>query len=377
MAVARATESWRLIASYVISMLRRITALLSVFLAFTSSQRASAEPLHEESFVRIGGIEQWITIKGSDSNNPVILFLHGGPGEALSPYADAMFAGWEKDFILVQWDQRGAGRTYGRTGPSIAPTLTVDRMTKDGIEVSEYLIRHLGKRKIILYGSSWGSMLGIYMAHARPDLFYAYVGSAQIVNWPQTMAASYAHLLRMAETANDEKSVATLKQIGPFPWKTLLPPWGLFLQVKSLYQTKVTTAPDAPIRISPAYASAAEREQYNEADQTSFFQFWAGRQPRTKADVGALPLSGPLMHVDLPALGTTFGIPIFIVQGAEDLHALPDMAKSYFDSIQAPQKQFYLVPGTGHEPSATALDRIHTVLTEVRDEIAVDRPARP
>lgn len=331
-----------------------------------SAQPASATPksIQEESFVRIGGIEQWITIKGSDSRNPVILFLHGGPGEALSRYADAMFAGWEKDFTLVQWDQRGAGRTYGKSGPSIAPTLTLDRMTKDGIEVTEYLIRHLGKRKIILVGGSWGSMLGIYMAHARPDLFYAYVGSAQIVNWPKNMSASYAHLLQMAVAAKDEKSVATLKQIGPFPWNTLLPQWGLFQQVKKLYQAKVTTAPDAPVRISPAYASAAEREQYNDADQTSFFQFWAGRQPMTKADIATLPLAGPLMYVDLPALGTKFEIPIFIVQGAEDLHARPDMARDYFDSIQAPHKEFYLVPGTGHEPSATELDRIHTVLLE-------------
>jgi pimeloyl-ACP methyl ester carboxylesterase len=323
-----------------------------------------AKSVQEESFVRIGAIEQWITVKGSDSNNPIILFLHGGPGEALSPYADAMFAGWEKDFILVQWDQRGAGRTFGKSGPSIAPTLTLDRMTKDGIEVTEYLIRHLGKRKIILVGGSWGSMLGIYMAHARPDLFYAYVGSAQIRNWPENMSASYAHLLQMAEAAKDEKSVATLKQIGPFPWNTLLPQWGLFQQVKGLYQAKVTTAPDAPIQISPAYASAAEREQYSEADQTSFFQFWAGRQPKTKSDVIALPMAGPLMHVDLPALGTKFEIPIFIVQGAEDLHALPDVARAYFDSIRAPQKEFYLVAGTGHEPSVASLERIHAVLLE-------------
>lgn len=330
----------------------------------SSSSVGDSKPVREESFVRIGGIEQWITIKGNDGRNPVILFLHGGPGEALSPYADSMFAGWEQDFILVQWDQRGAGRTYGKSGPSIAPTLTLDRMIQDGIEVTEYLNRHLGKRKIILMGASWGSMLGIYMAHARPDLFYAYVGSAQIVNWPENMSASYAHLLQMAEAANDEKSVATLKQIGPFPWKTLLPQWGLFQQVKRLYQAKVTTAPDAPVQISSDYASAVEREQYDEADQTSFFQFWAGQQPSTKSDVATLPLAGPLMNVDLPALGTEFKIPIFIVQGAEDLHALPDMARAYFDSIRAPRKEFYLAPGTGHEPSATELDRIHTILLE-------------
>jgi predicted alpha/beta-fold hydrolase len=90
------------------------------------------EPVKEEMFIPIGGIEQWITIKGDDRNNPVVLFLHGGPGDAWSPFADAMFAGWEKDFTLVQWDQRGAGRTYGKTGPSIEPTMTIERMVQDG-----------------------------------------------------------------------------------------------------------------------------------------------------------------------------------------------------------------------------------------------------
>jgi pimeloyl-ACP methyl ester carboxylesterase len=347
-----------------------------VVLAVSSISVGDVKSVQEESYVRIGGIEQWITIKGSDSKNPVVLFLHGGPGDALSPYADAMFAGWEKDFTLVQWDQRGAGRTYGKSGPSIAPTLTLERMTKDGIEVSEYLSRHLGKRKIILVGASWGSMLGIYMSHARPDLFYAYVGSAQIVNWPKNMSASYAHLLQMAQAARDEKSVATLEQIGPFPWNTLLPQWGLFQQVKGLYQAKVTTAPNAPIQISSSYASTAERRQYSEADQTSFFQFWAGRQPATKDEFTTLPVAGPLMHVDLPALGTKFEIPIYIVQGAEDLHALPDMARDYFDGIQAPQKGFYLVPGAGHEPSATLLDRIHAILLEEIKPLAMSAMGR-
>lgn len=127
--------------------------------------------IHEEMYVPIGGIPQWLTIKGEDRSNPVVLFLHGGPGDAWSPFADSMFAGWDKNFTLVQWDQRGAGRTYSKNGPSIAPTMTVDRMVGDGIEVAEFLTRHLHKKKIILVGGSWGSILGIYMIHARPKLF--------------------------------------------------------------------------------------------------------------------------------------------------------------------------------------------------------------
>jgi pimeloyl-ACP methyl ester carboxylesterase len=116
-------------------------------------------------YVKIGGIDQWITITGADRRNPAILFLHGGPGDAMSRFAALYFAGWEKDCTLVQCDQRGAGRTYGKNGKSIEPTMTVERMTQDGIEVAEFLKGQLHKSKIILVGGSWGSIQGIRMAH--------------------------------------------------------------------------------------------------------------------------------------------------------------------------------------------------------------------
>jgi predicted alpha/beta-fold hydrolase len=111
--------------------LAAIVRLSLVYPAFPQIAAAQALPVRipegvkEELFVPIGGIDQWITIKGGNRNNPVVLFLHGGPGDALSPFADAMFAGWEKDFTLVPWDQRGAGRTYGKSGLSTTTSSTM------------------------------------------------------------------------------------------------------------------------------------------------------------------------------------------------------------------------------------------------------------
>lgn len=197
-----------------------IAAVIVVSLSFcvlpagVAAQAPSSTPerVEEEMFVRIGGIEQWITIKGDNRKNPVVLFLHGGPGDALSPFADSMFAGWEKDFTLVQWDQRGAGRTYGKSGPAIEPTMTVERMRDDGIEVARFLAKHLDKKKIIIVGGSWGSILGIHMAHARPDLFYAYVGSAQMVNMRKNQSASYARVLELARAEGDQQAIGDWKK---------------------------------------------------------------------------------------------------------------------------------------------------------------------
>jgi pimeloyl-ACP methyl ester carboxylesterase len=309
------------------------------------------QPVKEEMFVPIGGIDQWITIKGDDRDNPVVLFLHGGPGDALSPFADAMFAGWEKDFTLVQWDQRGAGRTYAKSGSSVEPTMTVERMVQDGIEVTEFLTKHLNKKKIIIEGGSWGSILGIYMAHARPDLFYAYVGDAQMVNWRKNLLGSYTRVLQFARACGNQEALTALTTIGSPPWNSLSK-YPVFRKWERAYQAKLVTAPPAPAILSPEYASPQEQAQYAAADDFSFEHFWG------------LTLSGALTKVDLPALGTDFAIPVFIFQGQEDLTALPELAEAYFDSIKAPRKQFFLVPGTGHEPSATELALMLKVLVE-------------
>jgi pimeloyl-ACP methyl ester carboxylesterase len=319
------------------------------------------EPVKEEMFVRIGAIDQWITIKGDDRNNPVVLFLHGGPGDAWSPFADSMFGGWEGNFTLVQWDQRGAGRTYAKSGPSIGPTMTVERMVQDGIEVAEFLTNHLHKTKIIIMGGSWGSILGIHMAHVRPDLFYAYVGLAQMVNERKNNSASYARVLELARVAGDRQAITELENIGSMPWDSdQIPKWHVYRKWELAYQAKRITAPAPQEKISPEYDSPEERTQRVAADDFSGAHFFG------------MTLSGPLEDVDLPALGTNFAIPIFIIQGQEDLTAVPELAKAYFDSIKAPRKQFYLVAGTGHEPSAPQLDLTLKVLTEQVRPLALE-----
>ncbi len=322
----------------------------------SAQARSASNPkaVKEGVYILIGGIEQWITIKGDDRSNPGVLFLHGGPGDAWSPFADAMFAGWEKNFTLVQWDQRGAGRTCGKTGPSIEPTLTVERMAQDGIEVAEFLTKHLNKKKSLILGGSWGSILGIYMAHARPNLFYAYIGIAQLMNTRKEQSVSYARVLDSARAASDQQAISDVTKIGPPPWGSLKK-WPVFRKWKLLYQAKRVTAPVAHAELSLDYASLKEQAQNAAADDLCFTHFWG------------LAMSGPLESVDLQALGTELTIPILILQGTEDLTAPPEIAKAYFDSIKAPAKQFYLVPGTGHEFTAPELDMaLKTLMEQVR-----------
>ncbi|UUZ52244.1 alpha/beta hydrolase [Massilia sp. H-1] len=178
--------------------------------------------------MRIGGIEQWVTISGTNCANPIVLVVHGGPGNPMTPYSDAIYGAWTKQFTIVQWDQRGSGRTYGRnrllaerdsrkwTMEQLAslPPLTIPRLTQDGVEVASYVAARLNQRKVILVGGSWGSALGVHMAKARPDLFHAYVGTGQIVHYTENGLSTYEKLLGLARAAKDTQTVATLESLG-------------------------------------------------------------------------------------------------------------------------------------------------------------------
>ena len=187
-----------------------------------------ANPIDESAYVKIGDIDQWITIRGQDRNNPVLLILHGGPGDVTSPWGYVYFHDWEKYFTVVQWDQRGAGKTLEKSGESIASTMTIDRMVQDGIEVSAYLRQHLNQEKIVLVGHSWGSLLGLLMAKAKPELFYAFVGTGQVPGSSmEANVMAYGLALQWARTVKNSEALADLSRIGPPPYKDGTEGWGV------------------------------------------------------------------------------------------------------------------------------------------------------
>lgn len=350
-----------------LSMLARAIAgilLLVLSCRVTGAPKSITLPksIREQGFVPIGGIEQWITIQGADRANPVLLFLHGGPGNAMSAFADSMFRGWDKDFTLVQWDQRGAGRTFGRSGPGIEPTLTMERMAKDGVEVAEYLTKHLDQRRIVLVGASWGSLLGIHIVKQRPDLFDAFVGTGQFVNMRENLRASYERVLDHASEIDDKPAVEELNAVGPPPWDGLAK-WRTFRKWRNDYQRKLaTTAPLQLIR-SREYSSAEDLANEEGADDLSFLHF----------NFVGTSMTGPLMDVDLKRLGADFSVPIYVIQGAADLNAVPEIAREYIDWIKPPAKQFLLVPGSGHADTRASLDVLSGLLHQVKLEMARGR----
>lgn len=299
----------------------------------------AATPINEEGFVRIGGIEQWVTIHGQDRSKPVILMVHGGPGNPMSLYAHPYFQAWEKDFVIVQWDQRGAGMTYGKSPPAEGEHLSVERLRDDGIEVATYAAQHLGQPKLILMGGSWSSILGTHMAKARPDLFYAYVGSSHLARSADNLKASYDKTMALAKAGGDTDAIGKLEALGPPPW-TNPRAFGIIRRVTRKYEAARTDpAPEAWMELAPAYATEKAQADYTAGEDYSYIEF-----------VG-MHGEGMYSKTDLYALGPKFDLPVYVILGEQDLVSTPEVARAWFDTIQAPDKAFVLLLRTGHDPN--------------------------
>jgi len=319
--------------------------------SLSPSCKGKPSKVDDSGFVTIGGIEQWVTAKGDSCANPVLLFISGGPGNPLSGLSDSIYGAGERDFIVVQWDQRGSGMTYGRSPPAEGEKLTIDRMAKDGNELAAYLAKRYGKRKVILWGSSWGSILAVHMVKANPDLFYAYVGTSQLVNSVESQTESYKKLLALATKENDKDSLAVLEQVGSPPW-TDPRSFGKVRRVIRKYEAKVTLPPPDSWHRAPAYTTEKAEADYEAGEDYSFMNF-----------VG-MHGDGMLSQVDLPKLGTHFTIPMFFVEGAHDLLAPPELARRYYESITAPDKGWVLLEHSGHDPNQEVVDAEYKLLRE-------------
>jgi pimeloyl-ACP methyl ester carboxylesterase len=290
--------------------------------------------IDESSYVRIGGIDQWIQIRGQDRANPVLLCLHGGPGGIWTPLT-ALFLPWEKEFTVVLWDQRGAGKTLESTGAGVANSMTIDRMTQDGIEVAGYLRSHLHKNRVIVLGHSFGSILGARMAHDRPDLLYAFVGTGQIGNMKEDLALGYALLQEKSRASGDRNIIDAVQGIGPPPWDDMNRIAVYFRLLREFEPRSDRDALSSPVgTLTNPAPGISLRDEYNRV--------------RGFASVPTLRIYQEMLSTDLAARGLDFKVPVFILQGTDDNVTFASVAREYFDNIQAPRKEFVPIEGGGH-----------------------------
>jgi len=294
-------------------------------------QLEGPEVIEEAGFVRIGGVEQWVQIRGERRDNPVLLFLHGGPGFTAIPYFHRVMRPWERDYTIVHWDQRGAGKSYRHNGTAEQPHPTLEQMIADGIEVAEYVRTRLGQPKMILVGYSWGSVLGLELARRRPDLFVAFVGTGQVLDTARSESAGYHGVLARARAAGDEDSIATLERIGPPPYDGVQE-LGAERQVLNRYPPPGESELDQfrTLLLAPGYSLRDVIDVYYRAPELT------------------RELLSVVLQYKVTDRGTRFDLPLFFFQGEDDLWTSTEVVEEYLPVLQAPHKEIVRFADVGH-----------------------------
>jgi|Tabmets5t2r1_1033131.scaffolds.fasta_scaffold08236_2 pimeloyl-ACP methyl ester carboxylesterase len=313
---------------------------------------ASPNRIVEQRFIKVGGIDQWIQLRGEDRDNPVLLVLHGGPG-----WPNAVFTlplrPWEEHFTVVQWDHRGTAKTLGRTGKAGSGPMTFDQRVADAVEVIEYLREYLGVDKVLVLAESMGTLTGLPLAKRRPDLVAALVVTDLYVNMAANEAAKWRLTRERLQAAGNQKGVAALEGIGPDPARWDLAAWNT--NMAWAFRTNVPT-PRLDRRL--LFPLALSSPLYSLRDLATLFQGfqWSTGQLFTE-----------LKAYDARRLGPRFEVPFFLLQGEQDVITLTSLATGYFAEVQAPTKGLALIPDAGHFAAFTQPDRfLAELLTHVR-----------
>jgi len=298
-----------------------------------------ANRIEEAGFVTINGQCQWITLRGDNRHNPVLLIV-GGPGAAISTWA-TFFQPWEENFTLVQWDQPGAGATYGLHGEAGLEPYSLGRICNDVVAVADHIRRHLGVDRIIYFGLSGGTVIGLMAMLQKPQSFRAYIGSGQFVHWQRQARLSYDLVMDRARSEGDMEGVRELEQIGP-PLYT-----GIEAEViKSKYAGRPTPAELIAMGSIEADVLAAMRSPPASANYIAPGINYCDPIPLATRMFDRL--RPELYAFDAWQLGTSFELPMIFIQGDQDYYSVTSEVERYYADLSAPYKQLYILNGAGH-----------------------------
>ncbi|AOP48621.1 alpha/beta fold hydrolase [Streptomyces lydicus] len=313
---------------------------------------ASPEGIDESGFVRIGGIDQYVSVRGEDRRNPVILEIHGGPGASNLVFAPRTRA-WEKHFTLVRWDLPGAGKTFGRGGPTGQGEMSLARLERDAVELTEHVRARLGVDKVLLVANSFGSVIGLRLARSHPELYSAYVGTDQnIAAGGRDRAAAHHALCERLRAAGKHKELATVTAMTADATVWSAQQWSQYAKLV------VTTDPLTYDTMKTVVIRSLWFSPLHTLRELSTY---------LKGMTFAEQLGPQAVAIDEHAEGTAFRLPVFIFQGDQDVVTPPEPARQFLDDITAPVKDFALIRDAGHFASFRHPDQfLDLMLTKVR-----------
>jgi pimeloyl-ACP methyl ester carboxylesterase len=306
----------------------------------------------EAGYVPLGGLDQWVMLRGESLSNPPLVLLHGGPGLSETALFRRFNAELEKSFTVVYWDQRGAGRSFHPEMPS--SSLTVARFITDLDELVDAVRRRLGKEKVAILGHSWGTALGVLYAARFAEKVEAYVGCAQIGDWGAGESSSYAFAVAEARRRGKDRALKKLLTIGPPPHTASR----LWTERTLVSRLEGRFSPRAMWNMARAVLGAPESSIFDLPKTMRGFRF-------------SLDAMWPeVSALNLAQLVPALRMPVFFFLGRKDHWVPPETSVAYFEALVAPSKKLVWFEESGHEMfvdepakfNATMIDVVRPVL---------------
>lgn len=312
----------------------------------------------EISYLCLGGLDQWVMIRGAHLANPILILLHGGPGFPEMRLFRTFNAALEQDYTVVYWMQRGTSKSFDRHMP--ASSLTIEQFIADLDELVELVRSRFGKDKVLLYGHSWGSVLGVLYAARFPEKVAAYVGTGQIGEWTAFEAASYRFVLAEAERRRHRKAIRELRAIGPPPHAF----WDMVVERKWITR----------------FAGIVRGMSL-----WRFTRITLGGPEASICDLPNILLSQlvtpkfmwqELIGVNLIKAAPILQMPVLFFLGRHDRVVVPETSVAYYDVLQAPSKTLVWFEESGHEPPAEEPAKFNKLMVELVRPVALASPSR-
>jgi len=336
-----------------------VGVLVAGTIAYTPPITGAPEGISSLEKVHIGGIEQWIMVRGRSTANPVLLFLHGGAGTAEMGLVRKHLAPLEEHFIIVEWDQRGAGKSC--TGAARAAEFTIYRFVEDTIELTGYLRERFGQNRIYLIGHSWGSLLGMKAVQFRPEYYAAYIGTGQVSDFPRMEQAGYQFALEAAQTDCNEKAVQQLRDIGRPDSNGVYQSGFEGTAVERKWMTCYGGFAYGQSSLIPMALENLMVPEYNFTDIVRFVRGMTLEKKNRMMEEEVLKTN---LFEEIPAVE----VPVYFLLGRHDYNCPSIVAAEYFDHLEAPYKELVWFEHSAHSPCFEESEKFCRIVIGLKEE---------
>jgi pimeloyl-ACP methyl ester carboxylesterase len=310
--------------------------------------RMPEDSISEKIELEIGGVEQGMFIKGTNTRNPVLLYLHGGMPDYF--LTDRYPTGLDEDFIVVWWDQRGSGLSYDADAPP--ESVNPGQLVSDTIELTNYLRTRFGRDKIYLMGHSGGTFIGVQAAAQAPELYHAYVGVAQMSDQLESERLAYDYMLERFRDNGDATMVRRLERAAP--GETVpLPESYLKVRDVAMHKLGVGTTRDMRSIITGLLLRSVLFREYTPSEKVAL---WRGKISSGRA------LWNTQLSTNLAEEVTRLELPVYFLHGWHDYTVSYPLARSYYETLDAPVKGFYTFERSAHSPLFEEPDRLCEIM---------------